>query len=280
MPEPTTVRMMPDTAPDGRARRRFRWWPIATLLVFALIASGAVYLLAARPTAGLVQPVGDAFTDTPAATWGPPAGLALPEARAVGPFDRAMVTDALEQAHAALLAGRAAWDGDDKAYTARFAPLDREWVGDLLTEPGRLYLVSELTTGASIRPDVRVIGDVSFSAETDENGRPSLQVRTRTVWAYAFPHAGRDRLVMVSVTVDWWFPDPADTVADGAGMWMRLSNLDVAGADCARLKLGYLAPGEPLTASGPRDASGRIDWAAFKRVEDTPQAGTDDLCFI
>ncbi|HEY1175290.1 MAG TPA: hypothetical protein VGF17_03970 [Phytomonospora sp.] len=280
---------MPEDAPGGSAlppspvppppRRSRRWWWSLTLLPVLAVAAVAAVYLSSLPEARLVQPSGDAFTGTPAALWGSPDDLKAPKARAVGPFGRDMVADALEQARDALLAGRLDWDRDADAFGEHFAPGTREWIGDLVTDTGRPFLVSEFRPGTEVRPDVRVTGDFAFSVETDAHDRPTLQVRTRTVWAYAFPHAGRDRPVMVATTVNWWFPHPELTTAEGEGMWMHVSYVDVAGAACADLELGYLAAGDPATASGPRDDSGRIDWAAIADVEDAPRPGPDDLCF-
>ncbi|GIG65828.1 hypothetical protein [Phytomonospora endophytica] len=274
---PTPDLPTPDLPPTPPRRRRR--WPLLLFPVAVAVAVAAAVFLPPRPVAELVQPSGDAFTGTPAALWGPPEDLTVPPARSVGPFGREMVADALEDARGALIAGRVTWDRDGDAFGDRFAPGIREWIGELVTDTGRTFLVSEFRAGTAARPDVRVTGDFAFSTEIDDHGRPVLQVRTRTVWAYAFPHAGRDRPVMLSVTVDWWFPHPDGTTAEGVGMWMHLSQVDVAGADCADLRLGYLSPGEPATASGPRDDSGRIDWAAIGKVGDAPEPGPDDLCF-
>ncbi|NES28424.1 hypothetical protein GCE86_01545 [Micromonospora terminaliae] len=205
-------------------------------------------------SAASAPPAAGPFDGTPAAAFpAGAAGITLPPAKATGGFTAKQVSAALTKIRTAMVTARldrAFMSAKDRERLVRqFAPDERHYVREVLTDESFANVATRLAPGARLLPDEpRVKGRVTYRATRDDQGVRVLRVTTNFVWAYAF-HGPRvvpgDGVVIVHDTLVWEVPHPSDVRSGARGLWLHDMGSYVANVDCAASDKGLLNVGTP-----------------------------------
>ena len=197
-----------------------------------------------EPAAAFIPNPGDGpFAGTPAATFAEgAAGIALPEARAIGLFSAAEVAQALDQVRVALIAARLdprmTTERDVTGFLALLEPSIRDFSRYVFAEAFFADFATQVAPGYRLSEAApRVKGEVTYQVASDNS---SLEVDTNFVWVYAFERPGgpaADNIVVVHDIVSWQMHPKGLRFQPGVGY---LSNVD-----CDLLDRSLLAPADP-----------------------------------
>ncbi|TDC49590.1 hypothetical protein E1258_27060 [Micromonospora sp. KC207] len=269
---------------DRSERRRLAWGRHRGKLLVAVVALGAAGLLGATAvvvgtvtegvrtaTAPTPAPFAsgprDYFAGTPAAGFAVgERGIALPPARATGPFSEAQVRAALDTTRRALVESRLAdtmLRGDPGPFLAVLAEDARTDLTPLLSDSRRRLFTTQFAREYRRVDEIRVSGKVSYQATEDDSRVRVLAVTTRFSWVYAFERLAGEappeaNLVVVRDTLVWQFPHPDDVVPGARGLWLASAEALHWNAMCDELgQTGRLdvEPGRYRSRGGP---AGRV----------------------
>ncbi|MER7267691.1 hypothetical protein ABT344_05215 [Micromonospora carbonacea] len=246
---------------DRSERRRLAWGRHRGKLLVAVVALGAAGLLGATAVVvGTVaegvrtataptpapSPSGpqDYFAGTPAAGFAVgERGIALPPARATGPFSEAQVRTALDTTRRALVESRLAdtmLRGNPDRFLGVLAKDSRKNLEPFLDDGRQRHFVTWLVNDFRLVDEIRVAGKVTYTATEDDSGVRVLAVTTRFSWVYAFERLAGEappeaNLVVVRDTLTWHFPHPDDVAPTARGLWLASAEAFYWNAMCDEL---------------------------------------------
>jgi hypothetical protein len=240
-------------------------------LVVVVLACGGYGVVAWRANSAADRPGATATSGPPVDPYsGTPAehyphgiaGIALPEARALGTFTAVDVGDALILVRAALVAGRIdermVVQRDPTDFVALLAETERARVRQQFASGAFASYATQVAPGHPLAgTEPRVKGRIEFRLATG-TVVPAIEVMTNFVWVYAFAN---QVVVVVHDEVTWRVYDYDSVFADQRGLWLVDSDVYLSNMDCALIARALLAPAPAPTRHGdnPQDPAALYD---------------------